>query len=1015
MKRVGLSRKKELERIASVKPFGVIENDPRLLVRQILKIAGVIRYYDHRDLPEGYFDELLSSLKEWAECGDRPSADGRQEPARALLQIFTEHLQELTREFNERWYRLPSWYLKERLGVEPLPAHPYTIWGVLSKKGERPLCLSRGTPFLLKSEEGSTWSCRLEEDVYQENVVLQDICSLYFERKERHLPAGYLHYITDVRYKDLLHDSLLREGMFGYSRESRFSCSPGILITHPSLLLHEGRREVTLLFDREDEGLEREFEEIVRKLSVYFPQWEEEKFIYKIPSSAFCIAVTTARGWDEIAGYVLRKEKGSLRLTFMLEESFLPVSPCDPEIHSFTSSYSALRITANPDAWLYPYSWLSCFLLGRIVIRTQVEGIRNVQVYNHLGRVDVTKPFHLFGYETRKGAWFAVGNYEMSRKKVISADLELTWEQLPEDPEGLCSYYHAYGVSIDNGSFRMTARYLNDYNWYPVTGDSSYYLFSSGTRQAPLSKGRLSSVTSFSHIRTERMPPSEISEEEYEYHAGTRSGFLSFTLDAPAIGFGEDVYRSLFSHDILRNYRKRAGLSSLNPPLSPVVEKIVLNYRSEEIIDLRHLHREEDSFLYRVHPLGITPLIADKEDHVISFLESHRSDANLLFSFTGMAGGEILSLFLIFRPSAVREVSGEAPEIVWYWGDGNEWQEITAETILEDTTRDLRVTGRIKFRVPDDPGEFAAPDGRLWLRAGICRNEQLIPELSSAHLHAVPFSVLVEESAAQEGFTAGKLLPEKRVPGLSECVPVTSLCGGHPREREEELQLRISGYITHRERAVTLRDYERMVLEAFPEVNQVKCIPHFNGEHREQGVITLVILDKTAAVPDPTGFSLLTAVKDHIYSRISAGVKDLVVISPLWVEVVVRGGFTFCSSVPRLKAEEKVREIVNRYIAPWLYPGKEPRFGRSLSTERLREILSKEEFITDIRELGFIVVTDRKEGHTLSLYGGEGTHLSPALPHILYFPAREHLLYTEMNAAFRIGEMEVDHTFIIDS
>ncbi|MCD8261996.1 MAG: hypothetical protein LUD15_11350 [Bacteroides sp.] len=221
--------------------------------------------------------------------------------------------------------------------------------------------------------------------------------------------------------------------------------------------------------------------------------------------------------------------------------------------------------------------------------------------------------------------------------------------------------------------------------------------------------------------------------------------------------------------------------------------------------------------------------------------------------------------------------------------------------------------------------------------------------------------------------------------------------------------------MTHRERAVTLRDYERMVLEAFPEVSQVKCIPHFDGEHRAQGMITLVVLDKIAEIPDPAGFSLLTAVKEYMHSRISAGVKDLVFISPLWVEVLVRGEFTFYSWVPRLKAEEKVKEIVNGYIAPWLYPGREPRFGRSLSTGRLREILFKEEFIKDIRNLGFIVITGRKGCYTLSSYGEECTHLSPSLPHILYFPAREHLLYTEINFAFGIGEMEVDHTFIIDS
>ncbi|MCD8260837.1 MAG: hypothetical protein LUD15_04555 [Bacteroides sp.] len=54
----------------------------------------------------------------------------------------------------------------------------------------------------------------------------------------------------------------------------------------------------------------------------------------------------------------------------------------------------------------------------------------------------------------------------------------------------------------------------------------------------------------------------------------------------------------------------------------------------------------------------------------------------------------------------------------------------------------------------------------------------MLPELSSVYLYAVPFSVLVEESFTQEGFTPGKLLPEKRVPGLSECLPVTSPGGG---------------------------------------------------------------------------------------------------------------------------------------------------------------------------------------------------------------------------------------------
>ncbi|MFP4065685.1 MAG: hypothetical protein ACLFS0_09330, partial [Bacteroidales bacterium] len=50
--------------------------------------------------------------------------------------------------------------------------------------------------------------------------------------------------------------------------------------------------------------------------------------------------------------------------------------------------------------------------------------------------------------------------------------------------------------------------------------------------------------------------------------------------------------------------------------------------------------------------------------------------------------------------------------------------------------------------------------------------------------------------------------------------------GGTPRESDRDYWLRTSERLRHKNRAVTLFDYERLVLQQFPEVYKVKCLTH---------------------------------------------------------------------------------------------------------------------------------------------------------------------------------------------
>ncbi|MFR5601852.1 MAG: baseplate J/gp47 family protein [Lachnospiraceae bacterium] len=69
--------------------------------------------------------------------------------------------------------------------------------------------------------------------------------------------------------------------------------------------------------------------------------------------------------------------------------------------------------------------------------------------------------------------------------------------------------------------------------------------------------------------------------------------------------------------------------------------------------------------------------------------------------------------------------------------------------------------------------------------------------------------------------------------------------GGNDQETVDEAILRSSAALCHRGRAVTVRDYEALALEASRDVLKVKCFPNCSESGgREPGSVTLVVLQK---------------------------------------------------------------------------------------------------------------------------------------------------------------------------
>ncbi|MCD7977307.1 MAG: hypothetical protein LUG51_09165 [Tannerellaceae bacterium] len=549
--RDGLSRKERWERITSVRPFRIYDHKKEAIFRQIMKIAGSIRFYNLSGEQEGYWDELLSELGKMKDPHWIP--DGDMEPSQGLLYAFLQSYQEITKRFNDRWKEYAWWYLHEIIQVESVPSSPEYVWFSFLKSVPTPVIVEKDTVFTFREASGGELVFRLPEGLEINNVKLIHVATLCFERDPSILPAGWLNHITSVQYRDLTKNRTPQERLFG--KEQRALKAQGIEVSSPSLLLKQGQRTVCLEFESvSDEWIEM-LEEDIRRLQDHLKGWSRERVVYKLLSDLFYIRISAAYGWEEVPEYAVKWKEECLTVQFTLAEDFPEIGPCLPDLHEKETSFPVVGLYPNVNAWIYPWSWLSRFSIIRIRIRTLVEGMRDLQIYNELGRVDNSQSFAPFGNNTEQGGWFAVGSYEMAVKNTCSVDIHIEWGQLPAEEKGLGEYYEGYGKEIHNDTFKVCSRYLTDYSWRPTPGEAVYSLFSTSAPELP--DGKLSGKIHWTGIRTERMAPFRLSEEEYEYSITSRTGYISFVLTDPDMGLGEKYYRYLFAEQMMKNARTK--------------------------------------------------------------------------------------------------------------------------------------------------------------------------------------------------------------------------------------------------------------------------------------------------------------------------------------------------------------------------------------------------------------------------------------------------------------------------
>lgn len=1099
--------------------FSLLEDDYRVLMARVLRMAGGVRYFNHRNQPEGYWRELfryqpLAVLSEIGEVkveelersfleliGRQPEAAtkmcvrmegclndwelrmvyypglqltkdlssrikfvvaeggrdvgvlkgvfyglletlrklqgcyneylagirncGENDPSLALLDVFLQHYTEVVGRFNARWRNWPLFYFREILHGGCRGIVPDRVWLAFSRvAGAGEVIVPRGTAFVAgKNGNGSAVYYRSLEEVYVERFRLTQVRSFFLERSEECYPAARLGFVTGVVRNTLDPDAKeLPQPLFAERKEK--SPAMGLLIASPLFLLREGKRKVEVLLFLTEKG-RGYFGDLVTELS------EKEGVAGKLLKDAFVLSVTTMTGWEQVSEYVaVYREEGYISLTFCLQGNFPAVEPLVVKQRK-GEDWPALRVMMNPGAWLFPYSWMSKVSCERVKIKVKVEGVTDLKVYGNIGELDVSAPFYPFGVQPDRGAQLLLGGYELAVKRLQWVRLVCKWLQLPGGPEGFYGHYREYGQGIDNTSFRVRMEWLDGRKW--KSGErGEQCLFTPADGSVLQAMGGVSERSSLFWEPAGAIPVYTGEETEYGY-GNVLNGFFRLVLEGPEMGFGHMVYHRLFAEIMMQNTRRKRPLPLPVLPVSPMVEAMEVDYEAEEEWGFGAGQQRGRMRLYYLDFMEFPDSQEVAGNVPFRLAKDAGQGGCVMLGFSGAEGCDrirfLVEVAAIQREVDVRDRDMDMGWIDWYVREEEEWRRLEPEVLVRDDTGGFISSGLVALLLPHPIGrDWLDEEGVFWLCGRF--SSDLVREVVVKGFYVNVAEVELDVTTVGEGWEWKGALKrgticqaERNIPGVAAIEQVSEGGRGCREENEEEMKLRLIQRIRHRNRAVTPLDYEDLVLERFPEVAKVKCLPGLDSKgSRRKGVVTLVVIPRVTGRAELPCCSHDLLLEIERYLEPLAGVFVTVdAVNPLYEEMSVRcnvgiePGWSAGETILRLRRE------IDRLIAPWKFNGGLPEFGYRFTLQELKNRIMEEEGVAVLHGLSVVQVSEQgKRLYRLKEYGEaeEGTdRIRASRAWAVPVPSALHLIRTDQEEKWcsgaGIGELGIEENFII--
>ena len=759
-------------------------------------------------------------------------------------------------------------------------------------------------------------------------------------------------------------------------------------------------------------------------------------------NKSFLFYLTTAKGWYLASATFSTGSEGFGssygQFSISIPSSAPAIVGYSVKVHgeTYDTDLPILKIILQNSAGDPQFDALKNIQIGRLKLKVAVgsesqafnqTGIKTLLLQNDVGILDPAKPFLPFGPAPKKGAAFVIGAKEVFEKENARFRFSIEWD-------GLLSSQKDFDFNLVD-RFYPTAKiqFLQNGQWLDAPFTQLIQDWQThGKKQSTVPGeveiiwGRLATVYFPSDYQTIHPDASADPEEEYkEYSINSRNGFMRLLLTTD---FQYQEYQEALIDYLIRkaNNTLATGEELPKEPYTPKIRSIYLSYTAEIEYNLSSNNatqfEQRNSRFFHIYPFG------QAEQHAFlsgsssvflfpQFAHEHRNDQGVLIR-TQSIGEFYIGIKDIYPPQVLtllfQLAEGTAdplqlkPEshVSWSYLSKNSW--ITFNKLdISDQTNQLVQSGIITFSVPENSTntDSLLPTGVHWIRASIAQSAEAVCKIITVTAQAAVVTFDDQGNAPDFLLTP---LPANTISKLKEPIsaikkitqPYPSF-GGRATETGEHFYMRVSERLRHKQRAITIWDYEHLVLEAFPQIHKVKCLNHTRYEpgivYNEiaPGHVTIITIpqlrNQNAINPlrPYTYRSDLENIKQYLRKYISCHVQ-LHVENPRFEEVRMQLMVKFYPGFDETYYTALLQQEITSFLTPWAASeATDIEFGGKVHKSIMINFIEERfyvDYITDV-----MMFHDKQDGSPESKDQDE-INASSAMSILVSAPAKEHLI-----------------------
>ena len=444
-----------------------------------------------------------------------------------------------------------------------------------------------------------------------------------------------------------------------------------------------------------------------------------------------------------------------------------------------------------------------------------------------------------------------------------------------------------------------------------------------------------------------------------------------------------------------------------NEPYTPMIEAIRLDYTATASINIGGSANDYQSNTVKIfheHPFG------QSEEHPylksqLPFLASAQKGTYLLPAYC--KGGELyiglentlplqkvslLVQVLEGSENPLAETFTGKQKVEWSVLVNNQWREFGSDEIIRNETGNFLKSGLIQIVMPHEANNdnTRLPSGLTWIKAQMYKDYDAVSQVIDIQAQATLalfYDQQNEHSHLDLGLPAGSISKMvHRIATVKSISQPFASFGGKPQETDHAYYRRVSERLRHKNRAITIWDYEHLILQGFPEIHKVKCLNHTSAtSFLAPGHVYLIVIPDIVnknvfdLFQPRVSQALLNQIKSFVDARNSLHVKTIVA-NPDYEEVTVSLKVKFRTGFEENYYQKVLNDDIIRFLSPWAFRETGTlRFGQTLHLSILIHYLEKLSYVDYLQDVQL-----KKEGLST------GMIVAPASPKAILVSAKQH-------------------------